>query len=46
MIMKKIMKNIWIFLQHYKEHGIILSEKKVEIKKREIEFIGMIIDSK
>ena len=29
-----------------KEHGIILSEKKVEIKKKEIEFLGMIIDSK
>ena len=45
--MKKIMKNIWIyFITLCKEHGIILSEKKVEIQKREIEFLGMIIDSK
>ena len=26
--------------------GIILSEKKVDIKKNEIEFLGMIIDTK
>ena len=34
------------FITLCKEHGIILSEKKVEIKKKEIEFLGMIIDSK
>ena len=39
-------KHLNIFITLCKEHGIILSEKKVEIKKREIEFLGMIIDSK
>ena len=39
-------KHLDIFITLYKEHGIILSEKKVEIKKKEIEFLGMIIDSK
>ena len=39
-------KHLNIFTTLCKEHGIVLSEKKVEIKKREIEFIGMIIDSK
>ena len=39
-------KHLDIFITLCKEHGIILSEKKVEIKKSEIEFIGMIIDSK
>ena len=33
------------FITLCKEHGIVLSEKKVDIKKKEIEFIGMIIDS-
>ena len=39
-------KHLNIFITLYKEHGIILSEKKVKIKKKEIEFLGMIIDSK
>ena len=39
-------KHLDIFITLCKEHGIILSEKKVEIKKKEIEFLGMIIDSK
>ena len=39
-------KHLDIFITLYKEHGIILSKKKVEIKKKEIEFLGMIIDSK
>ena len=33
------------FITLCKEHGIVLSEKKVDIKKKEIEFLGMIIDS-
>ena len=32
-----------IFITLCKEHGIVLLEKKVEIKKKEIEFLGMII---
>ena len=39
-------KHLNIFITLCKEHGIILSEKKVKIKKKEIEFLGMIIDSK
>ena len=39
-------KHLNIFITPCKEHGIVLSKKKVEIKKKEIEFIGMIIDSK
>ena len=35
-----------IFITLCKEHGIVLSKKKVDIKKKEIEFLGMIIDSK
>ena len=35
-----------IFITLCKEHGIVLSEKKVDIKKKEIEFLGIIIDSK
>ena len=35
-----------IFITLRKKHGIVLSEKKVDIKKKEIEFLGMIIDSK
>ena len=34
------------FITLCKEHDIVLSEKKVEIKRKEIEFLGMIIDSK
>ena len=34
-----------IFITLCKEHGIVLSKKKVDIKKKEIEFLGMIIDS-
>ena len=32
------------FITFYKEHDIVLSEKKVNIKKKEIWFLGMIID--
>ena len=39
-------KHLNFFVTLYKEYGIVLSEKKVEIKQREIEFLGMIIDSK
>ena len=39
-------KHLNIFITLCKEHGIVLSEKNVEIKKKEIEFLGMIIDSK
>ena len=38
-------KHLNIFITLCKEHGIVLSKNKVEIKKKEIEFIGMIIDS-
>ena len=38
-------KHLNIFITLCKEHRIILSEKKVDIKKKEIEFLGMIIDS-
>ena len=34
-----------IFITLCKEHDIVLSEKKVDIKKKEIKFLGMIIDS-
>ena len=34
------------FITFCKEHDIVLSEKKVEIKRKEIEFLGMIIDFK
>ena len=39
-------KHLNIFITLCKEHGIVLSKKKVEIKKKEIEFLGMIINSK
>ena len=39
-------KHLNIFITLYKEHGIVFSKKKDEIKKKEIEFLGMIIDSK
>ena len=39
-------KHLNIFIILCKEHDIVLSKKKVEIKKKEIEFLGMIIDSK
>ena len=39
-------KHLNTFITLCKEHGIVLSEKNVEIKKKEIEFIGMIINSK
>ena len=38
-------KHLNTFITLCKEHGIVLSEKKIEIKKKEIEFLGMIIDS-
>ena len=34
------------FIALCKEHGIVLSEKKVDIKKKEIEYLANIIDSK
>ena len=39
-------KHLNIFITLCKEHDIVFSEKKVEIKKKEIEFLGMILDSK
>ena len=39
-------KHLNVFITLCKEHCIVLSEKKVEIKKKEIKFLGMIIDSK
>ena len=39
-------KHLNIFITLCKEHGTVLSKKKVKIKKKEIEFLGMIIDSK
>ena len=36
-------KHLNIFITLCKEHSIVLSEKKVEIKKKEIEFLGMIM---
>ena len=39
-------KHLNTFITLYKEHGIFLSDKKVDIKKEEIEFPGMVIDSK
>ena len=33
------------FITLCKEYGIVLSEKKVDIKRKEIKFLGMIIDS-
>ena len=39
-------KHVNTFITLCKEHGIVLLEKKVDIKKKEKEFIGMIIDSK
>ena len=39
-------KHLNIFITLYKEHGIVFSKKKDEIKKKEIEFLGMIIDFK
>ena len=38
-------KHLNIFITLCKEHDIVLSEKKVEIRKKEIEFLVMIIDS-
>ena len=29
-----------------KKHGIVLSDKKVDLKKMKIEFLGMVINSK
>ena len=34
------------FITLCKEHGIVLSNKKVDLKKKEIQFLGMVIDSK
>ena len=34
------------FIKLCKEHDIVLLEKKVKIKRKEIEFLGIIIDSK
>ena len=39
-------KNFDIFITLCKTNGIILSDKKVDIKKKVIEFLGMIIDTK
>ena len=39
-------KHLNIFITLCKEHGIVFLEKKVEIKKKEIEFLGIIIYSK
>ena len=39
-------KHLNIFITLCKQHGIVILEKKVEIKKKEIKFLGMIIDSK
>ena len=39
-------KHLNTFITLYKEHGIILSYKKVDIKKEKIEFLGMVIYSK
>ena len=36
-------KHLNTFITLCKEHGIILSEKKIDIKKKEIEFLGMIM---
>ena len=38
-------KHLNIFITLCKEHCIVLLEKKIEIKKKEIEFLRMIIDS-
>ena len=39
-------KHLDIFITLCKVNGIILFDKKVDIKKKEIEFLGMIIDTK
>ena len=39
-------KHLNTFITLCKELGIVLSDKKVDIKKEEIEFIGMVIDFK
>ena len=39
-------KHLNTFITLCKEYGIVLSDKKVDIKKGEIEFLGMVIDSK
>ena len=38
-------KHLNTFITICKEYGIVLSENKIDIKKKEIEFLGMIIDS-
>ena len=37
--------NLNTFITLCKEHGIVLPKKKIDIKKKEIELLGMIIDS-
>ena len=39
-------KHLDIFISLCKDNGIILSEKTVYFRKKEIEFLGMIIDTK
>ena len=39
-------KHLNILITLCKEYGIVISENKVEIKKKEIKFLRMIIDSK
>ena len=39
-------KHLDVFITLCKKHGIILSNKNVDIKKKEIELLGMIIDTK
>ena len=38
--------NLNTFIKLCKEHDIVISKKKVDIKKKEIEFLGMIMNSK
>lgn len=38
------LKHLKIFANECFKHGIILSERKVRIKKKEIEFLGLILD--
>ena len=38
-------KHLNIFITPFKEHDIVLLEKKIDIKKKEIQFLGMMIDS-
>ena len=39
-------KHLNTFITLCKEHGIVISNKKVDIKKKEIEFLRMIMDFK